>query len=66
MKKLKKNKKIELEAFADRHKAIATTSAIELLSGLEKDKDLAQKLNHLMAGLLAFAVLIRDIEAKDN
>lgn len=66
MKKVNKKQSKELTAFAKKHRAMAMTIALTLISELEKEDDLVKRVNILQAGLMAFAVGLEEDDLKLN
>lgn len=62
---LSKKKQKELEAYSKKHHNRAMSSAVSLLSLLEKEDELVEKVKVLEAGLMAFSIQTRDKETKE-
>ena len=66
MMNLSKKKQKELEAYSKRHHDRAMSSAISLLSLLEKEDELIERVKVMEAGLMAFAIQTEDKERSED
>lgn len=59
---MKKKKDKEIFELAERYMGLSAETALILLSNLEKEDELIEKIRVLQSGMLAFYLLIRDKE----